>query len=321
MVTRDFMTAIINRPNHDDATKYASAWFQKVIDFMKPRGFTITDAAGVYACRTRWLEERLKNQIYQTGVGHGNATTFAGMYNEVLMKADRDEYLMESRVVFLLSCSTAKILGLQLISRGKALAYIGYFEDFTFMASKGPGSDPDTDEYQKPFHKSTAEISFQLAQGKKPSEANAESIKMWNFYIAQAPEGSSLKKWEIWDRDAQRLYLLDGGDVPITGPVSGIEKVEFYYTGVSGPILIGQGVQEGDVWKISWDTKTVPDGDYLLLVKAYPRSPEWQPSNYVERRVKVDNSTLPKAKAEWVTPEEGETLHGKVELKAKASAE
>jgi len=320
-MARDFLTVIVNRPNHDDATKYAYYWFEKVIAYMKARGFTITDAKGVSATRANWLAN-LKNQIFQTGVGHGNAEVWAGMYNEVLLRANRDEPLMEGRVVYPLACSVGQILGPQLVSIGKAWAFLGWNVDFTFMASKRPGTgDPDDDPYQKAFMDPVIYVCYAFADGKRPSEAWEIGLKIWKQKIAEAPEGSAQKKWLIHDCDGW-MKTIDKDD-PITGVAPAIEKVEFYYRRpeLITWTLIGQGVQEGNLWKTTWDTKTVLDGDYVLAVKAYPRSSEWQPSDYVERNVKVDNSTLPKAKAEWVSPEEGAVLRGKVELKAKASAE
>jgi len=318
-MAKDFLTVIVNRPNHDDATKYAYYWFEKVIAYMKARGFTVTDAHDVLSCRARWLE-LLKNNILVTGTGHGNAEVFAGMYDEVLLRANRDEPLMEGRVVYPLSCSVGKILGIQLVTIGKAWAFLGWNVDFVFMASKRPAQgDPDDDPYQKPFMDSVICVCYALADGKKPSEAWEIGLKKWKEEIEKAPEGSALQKWLINDCNGW-MNKIDK-DYPVTGVLPDIEKVEFFYTGLNGVrTKIGDGVLEGDLWKCSWDTRQVPDGDYLLEVKAYPTSPDWKPSEYVPRKVKVDNTTMPKAQAEWVSPQEGETLRGKVELKAKASA-
>lgn len=77
-------------------------------------------------------EARKKEVLMITGIGHGSDSVFTGEMGEPLLETG--EYApreVRDKIIHLLSCKTARVLGPDLIENG-ARAFFGYSRNFTF---------------------------------------------------------------------------------------------------------------------------------------------------------------------------------------------
>jgi len=105
---------------------------------------------------------------------------------------------LKGRIVYLLSCRTAKELGLMIIRYG-ARAFIGYKEDFIYC------------ENVKGYFESANQILFSLLDGKSVYESVQDTKEKFNEWInywkrTGHPQSSEFIKYLIWDRDALTFY-------------------------------------------------------------------------------------------------------------------
>jgi len=70
--------------------------------------------------------------------------------DEILVEVGENEYILKDTIVFSLSCSSAKRLGISSIKAG-AKAYIGYNEDFIFAYTDGFLTRAEQDPLAKLF--------------------------------------------------------------------------------------------------------------------------------------------------------------------------
>ena len=194
---------VISRPDFERAVLYGSYWLYKVVKYYKEKGFHVFDLYGGYANRDVWAV-RTKQSRLCTGVGHGNADVFTGQNYDILWRTCQYEKSeVQGKIVFLLSCLTARRLGKDIIDKG-GQCYIGWYEEYIFMVSKGPSDD---DPYQQAFLKPISDALNLLADGKKTGEVvnwlynrYTELIKEWENID---PEAAHYLKH---DRDSLRIY-------------------------------------------------------------------------------------------------------------------
>ena len=173
------------------------------------RGLDVVDLEGDLASRVDlWLALDGKDPAFFTGVGHGSPTQFAGQYDalgrpDIMLDLGNADW-MAGRVVYLLSCLTAKELGPKIIEEG-AISYVGYVADFYWvvMNPNRPGGDP----YARGFGSATAAVVLTLLRGGDVGQAYNRSIETFDKYIeywrnSEDPYAREVIKWLIWDRDA-----------------------------------------------------------------------------------------------------------------------
>ena len=108
--------------------------------------------------------------------GHGKPGELALQAKEIFLSAERHEELglLRGRVVFALSCNTARLLGELAIDYG-AKAYIGWTEEFMFVSETV--GDPLLDRYAWMFFKPVVEALAMLCAG-RAAEAATEHIRL-----------------------------------------------------------------------------------------------------------------------------------------------
>ncbi len=126
-------TYLITRPEHDDTTYYLSNWGEKTIKVAESQGAKVLDLHGERANKEEF-ESKMKKLSPELVMlnGHGDLDLVTGNKNQVLIKAGVNEELLKSKIVYALSCKSAKILGPASIRVG-ALSYTGYEDDFIFV--------------------------------------------------------------------------------------------------------------------------------------------------------------------------------------------
>lgn len=123
---------LVTRPEHDDTTRYLSVWCKESIKLAEEKGFEVIDLHLEKANRKE-IEGRLKklNPAFVMLNGHGDEEIVTGHRNEPLIVLGENESLLKSKMIYALSCKSAKVLGLKSIDSG-AISYSGFDDDFVF---------------------------------------------------------------------------------------------------------------------------------------------------------------------------------------------
>lgn len=80
------------------------------------------------------------------GTGHGNASSFTGQNENVILEVGRyNPKEVNGKVIKLLSCQTGKLLGPDLINNG-AQAFLGYVDDYIWVCDADQAAMPWSDK-------------------------------------------------------------------------------------------------------------------------------------------------------------------------------
>jgi hypothetical protein len=133
--------------------------------------------------------------VYITGVAHGAADSFPGDSDDPPVLATTiGGYvpdLIKGRIVHLLSCNTADLLGRALADSkgGGASAFFGYKSNFTWPTNIDQ-------RYVDIFFRCDAEIDIALAAGKNAGQAFAAAIQMFQSqHDALVAEGTDASRY------------------------------------------------------------------------------------------------------------------------------
>ena len=170
--------AVLVLPNYEDAVRYASRAVADVSGSV--RGWDIYALIGDEAVREAFEGAvRTYDPSLIVGAGHGKPSEYIGQYREPVLWECSDG-LVRGRVIYLLSCSTGKVLGPDLVSKG-AEAFIGYVEDFMFISSGG--ADPLTDPVARYFFEPVAKLLTDIFTGASVGDAVSNSKTLYNSLI------------------------------------------------------------------------------------------------------------------------------------------
>ena len=144
-------TYLITRPEHDDTTHYLSKWCEETITLARNKGLKVLDLHREKAVRKEF-EERIDKLSPHLIVlnGHGDADKVTGNNKEPILVAGDNEGLLRDKIVYAISCSSAKLLGPKSIEKG-TLNYSGYDDDFIFFYDPNNMTKPLSDETAKLF--------------------------------------------------------------------------------------------------------------------------------------------------------------------------
>lgn len=142
---------LITRPEHDDTTHYLSKWCEETITLARNKGLKVLDLHREKAVRKEF-EERIDKLSPNLIVlnGHGDADKVTGNDKEPILVAGDNEGLLRDKIVYAISCSSAKLLGPKSIEKG-TLNYSGYDDDFIFFYDPNNITKPLSDETAKLF--------------------------------------------------------------------------------------------------------------------------------------------------------------------------
>src|SRR3989338_623632 len=144
-------TYLITRPEHDDTTHYLSKWCEETITLAHNKGLKVLELHMEKAVRKEF-EERIDKLSPNLIVlnGHGDADKVTGNNKEPILVAGDNEGLLRDKIVYAISCSSAKLLGPKSIEKG-TLNYSGYDDDFIFFYDPNNITKPLSDETAKLF--------------------------------------------------------------------------------------------------------------------------------------------------------------------------
>ena len=200
---------LVTRPEYDYTTRFISAWAVKVIDFAKSKGTSVFDLSKERATKREFesiVEKKHPRFIFLNG--HGDDRMVTGQDEEVLVKCGENEKVLKSRIVYALSCRSAKELGPESVASG-ADAYIGYDEDFIFMYRNEKRLRPTEDKTAAMFLESSNQVAMSLLKGNSAQASHLSSRRAFIRSIQKlltskvAQEDSSAVRYLVWDMQHQ----------------------------------------------------------------------------------------------------------------------
>ncbi|QQG39674.1 MAG: hypothetical protein HYS81_04875 [Candidatus Aenigmatarchaeota archaeon] len=162
---------LVTRPEHDDTTHYLSAWCKETVDLAEGKGIKVLDLRREKANKEE-VESMLRKHEPALVVlnGHGDENTVTGHKNIPVVQKGENEGVLKSRIVYAISCSSAKKLGPASVDAG-AISYIGYDDDFVFFYEPAKISKPLHDETAKLFLKPSQILIEALIKGNSVKES------------------------------------------------------------------------------------------------------------------------------------------------------
>jgi len=208
---------LIVRPDRDaglGANYYGFYWLAPVLEDAQRLGITIVDLERDYAV-LKYFKPSLEkyNPIFVFGFGHGNEEVFTGQDYDLILEACSNDQLLKDRVVYLLSCQTATVLGHSIIEKG-GLSFIGYKEDFVFISETPAPSNPLNDSFTRAFFEPALEIVYSLIRGHSTGQAYKNSQTLFDEWIEYWSKQSSeeapfIIQGLLWDKNNQVLIGSD----------------------------------------------------------------------------------------------------------------
>lgn len=177
------MKLIVTRPQHDVTTRYLSNWAEEIIQLAERKGVDVIDLLRDKANRKE-LEGRIKKLLPELLFlnGHGDDDTIAGHDNEVLIKAEDNHEMLKGIITYALSCNSGKVLG-QKVTEGNDSTFIGYSDEFIFVANNNYITRPLDDPQARPFMKSSNQVIVALIKGHSAREASERSKKLFQEHF------------------------------------------------------------------------------------------------------------------------------------------
>lgn len=166
---------LITRPNHDLITTYLYYWSQPIIETAINKNIQIFDLSGKKANRnllTSYIKKH--NPIFIHFNGHGNDCLIAGYDNEILIEINKNDKLLAQKIIYALSCNSAKVLGYSCVKNG-ALAFIGYKRKYILAYDVKSYTRPLKDKLAKLFLEPSNLITISILKGNTVGNAFRKS--------------------------------------------------------------------------------------------------------------------------------------------------
>lgn len=208
---------LITRPKHDDTTHYLFNWSKKTIELAEKKGVKILDLKKEKANKktlTSFINKRTPSLVFFNG--HGGENCVMGHSNEVLVEADNNEGLLKNKIIYALSCKSAKELGVKSVKIG-AKTYIGYNDDFVFVIDGAKIYRPLEDNDARLFLEPSNKIITSLIKGHNTGTSYQKSQELFRKNIqklltSESSGNSVYIRYLLWDMRHQ-VCLGDQGAV------------------------------------------------------------------------------------------------------------
>lgn len=199
---------LITRPKHDETTHYLFNWSKKVIELAKKKRIPILDLSKTRANKKELVSMlRKRRPLFVFLNGHGGSNFIAGHDNETLIKAGDNEGLLKSKLVYTLSCKSAKGLGPKSV-KGGAITYMGYDDDFVFVIDQRKITQPLQDSTAKLFFEPSNQLAISVLKGHKTGQAYGRSQRLFlkniqSLLTSEASPDSLYLRYLLWDMQHQ----------------------------------------------------------------------------------------------------------------------
>ena len=200
---------LITRPNHDLSTDYLYFFSQSIIDYANKTKSLVIDLSKKRANFKEFnsIVEKTKPPFLVLN-GHGSESSVSGYDNEPLLVSGKNADILNGKIVYARSCSSAKKLGKESIEKG-CRAYLGYDDDFVFMVEDEKVLHPIQDKTASMFLEPANQIAISLLKGHTSSESNRKSKELYKKHIlkfmtsASSSEERELIPLLLWDLEHQ----------------------------------------------------------------------------------------------------------------------
>ncbi len=167
---------LFSRPNDDTTLNYLFYYSKELVSESNKLGHKTINKEGMDTTK-EILNSVIKKQKPELIMfnGHGSSEAICGHGQEVIISAKENPEILESSIVYSLSCSSALELGPKSIENG-AIAFIGY--EFDFALGKDPESEasPRHDKIAKLFLE-PSNILFSSLLNRKDVKISVEKAK------------------------------------------------------------------------------------------------------------------------------------------------
>ena len=185
------MKLLVTRPQHDVTTRYISAWAGEIIDRAEQKGIDVIDLSKEKACRKEF-ESRIKklspNAIFLNG--HGSESSVCGHDNEVLVEAGKNHQLLQSTITYAVSCDSGKELG-EKVAKAPSTTYIGYKDEFIFIADQRYVTRPLDDPKARPFMESSNQVMVSILKGNTAQSASERTRNTFHDFSTKLSSSSA----------------------------------------------------------------------------------------------------------------------------------
>ncbi|MCR4324093.1 MAG: hypothetical protein NUV69_00190 [Candidatus Curtissbacteria bacterium] len=205
---------LVTRPNHDLITTYLFKWSEYVINVADKKGIKVLDLSSKKANETTLTSYIVKNEPILVFLnGHGNKDVITGYDNKPLISANKNEKLLEGKIVYARSCDAAKNLG-QLCIKNNTLAFIGYQRKYAIGYSQSSITNPLRDEVAKLFITPSNLVPISLLKGNSVRESYRKSQDSMarNFSFMLSTRASPAQRDSAPYLWANRKYQVVLGD-------------------------------------------------------------------------------------------------------------
>jgi len=202
---------LITLPEHDERTSICSKLNEEVISTSEKSDVDVFDLRKDRANRKTvtgiLLKKKPKLVVFN---GHGNEETICGHDDNVLIKVDDNEELLERKIVYTIACNSVKKLGPQCIKKGTK-TFIGYREVFAWMTDKYARSI-ERDAIAKDIFAPSNTIPIAIIKGHTTGEAYAKSQKIaedkilyYKLNEENLPEAPNVLQLLLWNKTNQAI--------------------------------------------------------------------------------------------------------------------
>ena len=200
---------LITRPDHDKVTSYLFQWSKEIISSKYPEDIQFLDLRGVNANRGK-VESYLKKQNPRVVLfnGHGSDIAIYGFKDQPLIELEKNEELLKGKIIYSLSCSSAKALGVAAIEKGTE-TFIGYINSFVIYTDVDREATPLKDNMAASFLNPSNKLSISLLKGNTAQEASNKSKEEFKKEIKKFLIGNSISGSDriatalFWDLNSQ----------------------------------------------------------------------------------------------------------------------
>ena len=192
---------LITRPEHDKTTHYLSNWSKEIINIAEGKNIKVFDLNREKAIRTN-VEVRLRKLSCNLTFfnGHGDFNVITGHNNEPIIIGGENENLLKSKIVYAISCKSAKELGPRSVNAG-AVSYTGFDDDFIFVY--------EPENISRPLHDNTAKLFLEPSQLFMKSLIKGNSVREGMDKTKKLLADNFLKALNDNDRDSAKYLWWD----------------------------------------------------------------------------------------------------------------
>ena len=142
--------------------------------------------------------------------GHGDDNIICGFKDEPLIETGKNDELLKGKIIYSLSCSSARKLGESSVNKG-ADAFVGYRNSFMLFTDADSEAAPLKDSIAASFLKPSNKLSISLLKGNTAQEASNKSKEEFRkeikkFLSSKAIDGSGrIASALFWDMSSQAV--------------------------------------------------------------------------------------------------------------------